>query len=421
MSNNLGPYDIMRYHSQLTEFFEPYINEVEVNNSLLTQIEKTGKRIDSYFKTGTIDFTPSVRNVIILGSVVENIGEFSVVKPNGDYREESAEEIYAQKLLREANFWKTAYELEIAQFCNNRDLDTRLVHEGQQCGPDIFVYCDDKRIDIECKRRDAHLSDVDYDYEQIREEIHNRIDIGEDSFFIELTADGPLEEEARETVIELAVETVENRSSESTANINGIEYKIILKGYYHGKKESDISKKDVERWFNEQVFTPQKIQALLSPFDTDMISSGSYIEQQFCFTKDGDAITKNSSVFDFNFPTIDDKYYDRVVNTTLKSGFDDLKSRSPAILFLHLPADETEGMERYFVQEGNYEPTPQIQRLEQRIDGELKYSDSVNAVVLNGTHFIPDENNCRIERGYKVIKNPSPDSPLPQDFEDFLF
>ncbi|MFC6719997.1 hypothetical protein [Halobacteriaceae bacterium SHR40] len=235
-----------------------------------------------------------------------------------------------------------------------------------------------------------------------------------------MTADGPLEEQAVESVIDLAVQVIENREPEATCEINKIEYKVKLKDYYQGQKILDISKQDIERWFNNEIFSPDAIQALLSAFDEEKISPGSQVETSIKFIEEGEVMTKGGAVFDFNFPTIDEKYYDRIINTTLRSGREDLKGRSPSVLFLHLPAYETEDMRRYCVQEGQYDPTPQIQRLEQRIEGELNHSTSVNAVVLNMTYFATRENYCQIERAYKVSENQSPDRQLPQDFRKYL-
>ena len=77
-------------------------------------------------------------------------------------------------------------------------------------------------------------------------------------------------------------------------------------------------------------------------------------------------------------------------------------------------------MAQYHVQEGEYDPIPQFERLIQRIEGELKDSNSVNAVVLTFTEIQTEGNNCQIRRGYKIIKNQSPETQLPERFEKFL-
>jgi len=410
----------MQYRNRVLDFFEPYANEVDSNNSIMTQIEEAGDIINRFFREDVIDYTIPVRNIVIIGKAIESIHEFPVVKPDGSHRKEPAEKIYSKKLLTEENPWKTIYELEVAQSCRSAGLDTKLVHEGQDSGPDILVYSGGERIDIECKRRDTYPSDKEYDYEEIRKEIINRVEVGEDSFFIELTADGPLEEQAIQSVIDLAVKVIENRNSEMEYKINNIKYKVILKDYYEGERRMDISKQDVERWFENEIISPYTIQKFLSPFDQDKISHGSFVKTLFKFTKEGKTISKKGAVFDFNFPSIDDKYYNRIVNTTLSSGRKDLKNRSPAVLFLHLPAYETEDMVRYNVQEESYDPIPQIQRLEQRIEGELKQSSSVNAVVLNTSYFSTKGNNCHLERGFRVFQNPSPDDLLPKEFKRYL-
>lgn len=420
MCYETDPYDVMRYHSQMIELFRPYISDLSINNNLIRQLEETGKVINRFFRDGVIDYTTPVVNTVIMGKAIESINNLPVIKPDGTRWQRSAKEIYAKRLLTAENPWETIYELEVANFCFSTGFSTKLVHEGQDAGPDIFVYNDGERIDIECKRRQPYPHNRETNYEEIRKQIVSQLNIGDDSFFIELSADGPLKGSAIDSVIDLAIDVINNRKPEAVEKIGGTKYKINLKDYYQGKRSLDLSKQDVERWFRHDVLPRPAIYAFLSPFDAGEISPGSHINMNIMFTEEGTTITKNGTVFDFNFPTIDERLYDRIVSNTLESGRSDLKGRSPSVLFIYLPAYDVEDLSRYYVQEGSYAPTPQIQRLEQRVRGELKQSTSVNAVVINTTYFEANDNNCRVKRGYKLFRNQSPENQLPNQFAQYL-
>lgn len=422
MSYNIDPYDVMDYHHTVSEFIEPTICDSNKNSFILQQIDDASHSINRFFREETLDYTYSLRNVVILGNAIDSIHEIPIVDPNGDSLDQSISEIYAGKLLNEENPWDHIYELEVAQICHSVGLDTKLVHEGNISGPDVFVDCDNTRINIECKRRRSHDPETHLGnpYNLIKDRIDNSVNIGEDSYFIELTSDKPLEEKDADELANLAVDVIEHQYQEKTKTIGDVTYKVILHDYISGKSEVDVSRDDLEFWFNYSGLSPHSIQKMLSPFDHDQTSPGALIDFGIKFTDEGKTVLKEGSVLDFNFPTIDSKFYDRIINTTFRKGRQDLSGCSPAVLFIHLPAYEIEDMDRYHVQEADYDPTRQTQRLDQRIEGQLKHSNSINAVVANTTYFNTKGNNCEIRRGFKMFKNPSPELSLPDDFEAFL-
>lgn len=422
MTLETDPYDVMEYHDIVSQILKQHIDTENKNKYLIRQLEEASHSINRFFREGTLDYTRSLVNIIILGAALDSIDEIPVVDPNGNILDSPASEIYGKRLLNEENPWEHVYELEVAQDCHSAGLDTKLVDEGQQTGPDVFVDCNGSRIYIECKRRRRYNPETDSGgtYEIIRDQIDDLVSIDEDSYFIELTSDGPLDEGAIDKLATQAADVIENQWSEKTTRIAGTEYKIVLRDYFHGEKESDMSKNDIEFWTKYNAISSHALQKFLSPFDSDQMSPGAKINMMIMFTSEGKAVCKNCSVIDFNFPTIDSKLYDRIINTTLRKGRQDLSGCSPGVLFIHLPAYETEDMQRYHVQEGDYDPTPQVQRLNQRITGELKDSSSLNAVVINITFFEAKGNDCQVMRGYKIFKNPSPKVSLPKEFDDYI-
>jgi hypothetical protein len=420
MSYEIDPYQVIHYHNTVTEFFDEYASEVSANNGLPDLLEKADQRIGDFFLTDSLDYTYPVTYTVILGNAIQGLEDIPIIAPDESAKKDSAEEIYAERLLREKNFWATLYEIKVAKECYSAGFDTKLVEEGTQKGPDVYVYPNkDDRIDIECKRRQEHNTRRNYPYEIIEESVTEEISTDEVSFCVEITSDRPLQNQAISDIIDLVIDVIRNEKIEDSAVINGVEYRVILHDYFTGIREVDMSKSDLERWMTHEEISPQFIDEL-SSFDDCPMTPGFSSTGQLKITETGNIVRRGVQNFEFSFPTIDEGFYNRIVESCIRRGREDLSGRSPAILYVHLPKYELDDMARYHVQEGEYDPVPQFERLIQRIKGELKDSNSVNAVVLTFTEIQTEGNNCQIRRGYKIIKNQSPETQLPERSEKFL-
>lgn len=425
MSDFIEAYDVMKYERKVTEFLREYHDNNEIVESPIgSALKATRKAIDYFFRRGDLEFTSPVMNITIFGRVIERTEALPVVSPDGEKLDTGPEKVFAERLLKEENPWETLYELEVADDCKLAGLNPKLVHEGSSSGPDILVETNNEVVDIECKRRRPQKNHEEDGFANlITKEVRDRInpnsnDIPEESFFIELTGEGPLKEEAVDSIIELTVDAIENRKSNINRKIGGVHYHVRLREYFSGEKMTDITKSDMRRLF--KFLNPGFVRMFLSPFDSYAVSPGMVINAPIKFTSDGRSVTKGVQVINFNFPSIDEGHYAKIVGNTIKRGRKDLSGRSPAVLYVFLPADEFEDMTRYIIPGHKDEEILQIKRLEQRIRGQLNDSSSLNAIVLTSKYLYNETNKAQIQRVYKAFENENPKSPLPDRFERFV-
>lgn len=421
MPDGIGPYDVMRYERRVTYFLSGYIEDMVLSDHpLMNDLRQTRKMIEYYFRNGQFEYTPHVRTISIFGRTIEGVDQIPLVSPDGQYITESLEDVYAERLSKEQNPWETIYELAVASDCESAGLDTKLVHEGSASGPDVYVWIDDIRIDIECKRRRPLPTREEQDElsSAVTEQVSEKVDVGDDSFFIEMSGDGPITEDAVDILANQAADLIENRLSDATVDVDGTEYRIYLKDYFTETCEIELSKQDIERL--SEFLSPALVRGFISPFDTDDMSPGMKLNVPFKITEEGKTISKGAEVFDYNFPAIENDYNKKVVGNTIKRGRSDLSGRSPAVLFVYLPARAARDMQNSHVPTPDGDSISQTERLSQRISGKLKQSSSLNAIVTNTTYFGVEDNRAILQRGYKTYENPSPESELPDQFKEFL-
>ena len=297
MSYETDPYQVIQYHNTVTEFFDEYASEVSANNALPELLEKADDRIGDFFLTDSLDYTYPVMYTVVLGKAIQGLEDISIIAPDESAKKNSAEEIYAKRLLREENFWATLYEVEVANECYSAGFDTKLVEEGMQKGPDVYVYPDNSdRIDIECKHRQEHDTEDNYPYEIIKESVMEEINTDEISFCVEITSDRPLQSQAINDIIDLVIGVIRNEKSEDSAVINGVEYRVILHDYFTGIREVNMSKSDLERWMTHEELSPQFI-GELSPFDDCPMTPGSSSTGLLKATETGNIVRRGVQKF----------------------------------------------------------------------------------------------------------------------------
>lgn len=422
MTAHIDPYDIMRYERTVSEYLERGSDSGVASSPFQAQLEHTRRVIGTYLTEGFLEYSYPVASIAIAGRALESARGLPVVTPTGEEIGEEGHEAFARRLLNEDNPWETLYEIEIAGECAASGLDTKLVHEGDATGPDVFVNVDSDRIDIECKRRRPHdpADELEGFYSSVANRIEDNIELGDDSYFIELTSDGPLEERAVDSLVDLAIHVVREGAETDSVVVDDVEYRILLRDQFSGTKELDISNREFKRWLDISRTFPNLVHAFLSPFEVGEMSPGLIARAEIKASDSGRIVSRNALVFDFNFPTIDSEYVNRIVDNTIKRGMSDLSGRSPAVLFVHLPAYDTADMERFLVKDGRGASVPQLARLKDRLEGKLKISSSVNAIALTTTHFLTKGNEAEIQRSGIVMENLASKDPLPDRFRRLL-
>lgn len=425
----IEPYDVMQYEQSLTEFLTAYCSDEELQEyPLSNSLRATRDMINRFFRTGRFEFSRPVRNITVIGRTIDGIAGLEVVSPDRNTIKKGIEEVFAERLLKEENLWEVLYELEIAHVCKSNGFNTELIHEGADEGPDIFVNLDDQRIDIECKKRRTGNTGQDNESEvaeSILNEISDRMEFDTDnesspelSYYLEISSNEPLLETAIDQIVDEAINVLSNEKSESTITVAGTDYKISLEDHFYGEVDLDITTNDLDSMM--EYLNERHIDMFLSPFDTNNFSPNMSASPRFYVTEDGSVMGKGIHVVNINSPTIDEEYHSRVIEGTIKKGLGDLSGREPSVLFVSIPAYELEDMTRYMIDGYQGDRLLQAERLDQMIEGKLKQSGSVNAIVLTATYFENQENKGQLSRGYKVFENADTRKELPSEFREFL-
>ena len=280
----------------------------------------------------------------------------------------------------------------------------------------MFIRLCGSSIPIECKHRRPVARSIDSTDGRggIAKRILDKIDIGDDSIFVELTGDGPLREDCTDQLVDIATDAIHSKTNMSTT-IGGIEYEILIRDYYTGHRNRDLTKKELEQLF--EFVNPNLIYAFISHFNTTQMSPGMYIQPVFKITHSGTVVCRNSIAFDLNVPAISENHYNRVFNGTIERGCSDLSGTSPSVLFVKIPAYEFEDMDRYIVEDHTGSRVSQLERLEQRIGGKLNNFSSINAVALSIAHFdSTTTDDPELSYGFLINENYTPRTQLPDEF-----
>ncbi|WP_458190951.1 hypothetical protein [Haladaptatus sp. NG-WS-4] len=160
------------------------------------------------------------------------------------------------------------------------------------------------------------------------------------------------------------------------------------------------------------------ISRFLSGFDTEDLNPGMYLEPRFMIDESKNIHGKGIQVINFNFPDIDEDYYSRVLEGVISRGRGDLSGRSPSALFVYIPSYEFIDMGRFMIDGYKEERLPQIERLEQRIRGQLNQSNSLNAIILNSTFVEFVGEDIQYSLGISSFNNEDPEEELPDEFSE---
>ncbi|WP_227380927.1 hypothetical protein [Haladaptatus halobius] len=427
MSDTIDVYKVMDYERELTEFLTSYAPEEEVRSyPIWKPLEETREMLDHYFRTETFEFTPGVRDVAYAGLLAQKGKDLEVVSPDGDKIDKEMSEVFAERMLKEENPWEALYEVEVAYQCENAGFNTKLINEGTTGGPDIYVEIDDTTIDIECKRRRAgNTGDPTYDEgfttlkQKILDTINNGVDGGEIpelSFYLDLGGEEPLTEDIVDEVSEIAIDVLRNKQAEKEAVINGAIYTARLEDYFYGEKILEMDEDDLNTF--TELPNERHISRFLSGFDTEDLDPGMYLEPRFMIDESKNVHGKGIQVINFNFPDIDEDYYSRVLEGVISRGRGDLSGRSPSALFVYIPSYEFIDMGRFVIDGYQEERIPQIERLEQRIRGQLNQSNSLNAIILNSTFVEFAGKGIQYSLGISSFNNEDPEKSLPDEFSE---
>lgn len=162
-----------------------------------------------------------------------------------------------------------------------------------------------------------------------------------------------------------------------------------------------------------------------SPFDAldynpqeDVVGFG---KGDFCFKarESGEISVYNPFFVDFDLPN---KEIDRVkwVMNSVNEGAKDLSGNDPSLLYVHLPVSHINKMAEKSVIDHRGNEVTELERLQQRINGKLAQSRSINGIVLSGQERTPGGDVSNLARGFRAYPNFDPRTPLSEEMSGFV-
>lgn len=415
MSNGTDAFDVMRYERTITELLgDPYTPEERGDlDAILTTARD---RIDRFLHTGQIEFDSQLRDFVSIAKAIESSKDLPIVTPEADKIDSPFEKVLGERILKESNIWEVLYELQTAAFLNERGFDPLLVHEGDMSGPDIYVPFEGHKISIECKRRrPAELRETGLS-KRLVDRLEEEIEMGKESYFVHFRGNQPLSEEAIEPIVNTTINIVRKKGSNEVVEIGEDQYTINLVDHFQGERVLQITQQEMEQMI--EFLGPNLIKQLLAPFDSPDFSKGMRMTQEFEVSATGISV-RRTHAYNLDFPKISPEHHESIMNT-ISRGREALSGDPPAVLFVYLPADEIDAMGEFTITDNSGSTVSQLDRLKQRIEGQLHQSNTLNSVMTNTHYWNTEIGRMYLYDGVSIYNNPSPKIELPKRISNVL-
>lgn len=401
-------------------------------------IQTARNAFDQYWRTGQLAWTDSVVNIATIGQAITLLEDAAIVDPDGNELEHGIEDIYPQRMLDEENFWDVFFELEIAAVLAQVGFDVKLVHEGEQGGPDVLVDDSDDQIWIETKRK-RDLSPEDEKWTRFRTLLMNRVwkqlDIGPDSFALRISSEDELADAEIDPLATAIARVINDQEDGDRLHVSGKAIDIKLVDYYPGARiidpESDegfdLFKDNLEH-IDMQTLAEQAQPGILGQvLGTDAFSHLDYEADparaagtgNFYLRRTEDDLLKivNAHVVEYDVPNEVD--YARGVMSTINSSISNLSGYAPTASFIHIPFGRWTLLDDH---DTTYkgETVTQRKRIEISIKGILGDNPNINAVVLTSRLVDRTGDGISSVRFGDPYFNRYPDTDTPDAFRTFL-
>lgn len=463
-TNQLDPVDFMTYEQVFVEFLgeekvenelERFIREREElpttrgnnpvqnpaqpdPNPILNLIKNARKEFDRYWATGKLAKIEDVIEIAVIGEAIQQLGDSELVDSNGDNLHLTIADIYPQKFWDEEDFWDHFFEMEVGALFESVGLDAKLIHEGQEGGPDILIDKFENPIWIECKRK-RNLTPKDEEWTRLKTrllyEVWERLDIGDDGFVLRIQSETELDESQLDGLAAEISILISDQKDSLTTVLGGQEIKLKLLDYCSGANEISLKPQDNgglhmfedsdefdTRTLSKQT-KPSPIGKMLAmdPFSHLNYSVNTEAQGQAYaipeLSEDGNALIKNACIVEFD--VLNKADYRRGIKSAIDTACDDLIGYSPGIAVIHVPFERWEKLnENKIPYQG--EEISQRKRLEINVKGILLDNPHINAIVLTSRTLDRGGNQTVSGRfGYSYV-NKYPSVTIQDEFESFL-
>lgn len=465
MEVSLDPIDVMVYEYQLVEFLgrdrverelSSFVESIQskseepgfpTQNSnipqhrqepFLSKLYKSRKAFDQYWLNGSLPVFQHLLDLTMMGHAVTELNDIEIVDPEGKILSKDIQDVYANRIWHSDNLWDAIFELEIGALLHEFDLTLRLVDEGTIGGPDIQVGGFKEPVWVECKRK-RKPTDEETEWEKfkkgLKDQVWNNIDIGNDSFAVQISADFELKTGHLEEVSRAIASVIDSRDDQTTVQLDEGEAIVELLSYYDGAHVIDLTENQegglgimnlshIEMEDAAKVIRPtQGSEAITADLYGHLGLRWDYGEKESTGVVRKERISeteikvRNAMMFIFELPRNID-YLSKILSA-IDSAKSNLAGYSPSMVCVHVPYSWLKEMEQ--MPSADSPQTMQDERLQQRIDGELNSNSTINAIVpVTRFPLIQPDSKVSISRIGEPQINPNPQQPLPREMERFL-
>ena len=431
--------ELMEMVSQFSESYEEYAkNRRESSGSgeprrlpaqslggehpILLQIYNTREAINDFFKNGQLPINDQVQDTITTGRANSDLDNAPVVDPSGKELRRGIGKKFAERLWKEEDYWDTVFELEIASSLLNSGLNPKLVDEGTQTGPDVIVNYGDHDVWLECKRKRPKPEperEQEWAINEIIDGVYDRVDFGEDSFALEIRGPRLLREDDIETISKAAANLARNQLQEvKKIQSEGSQFEIELVDYYEGKWETDLRPEWLET-LQEYVDITNAVDTF-GHLDYSIEPNQSYghAEAQVKISEKGKLNVVNGYIVGV-YCSEEIDYVDWIMEP-IKRARRKLSGHEPSVILVDVPYSKIEEMEDLYTTNHKGEEVTQLQRLDERIVGQLADSGSISAIAV--TSRVIEEFSRGLHQG-RLVKshiNQDPGVELADEMKTFL-
>lgn len=401
-------------------------------------IQSARDAFDQYWRTGQLAWTDSVVNIATIGQAITLLEDAAIVDPDGNELDQGIEDIYPQRMWDEEHFWDVFFELEIAAVLKQVGFDVKLIHEGEQGGPDVLVDGVDEPIWIETKRK-RDMAPEDEEWNRFRTLLMNRVwkqlDVGPDSFALRISSHDELSDADIDPLATAIAAVINDQEDGDRVHISGKTIDIELVDYHPGARTIEPDAADGLDLFGEnlehidiQTISEQAQPAMLGQmlgtdafshlnYEADPASAGGTGNFHARFTEDGLLEIVNAYVVEYDVPNEVD--YATGVMSTINTSTSNLSGYAPAAAFIHVPFGRWKLLNDY---DTTYkgEAVTQRKRIEISIKGILGCNPNIDAVVLTSRLVDRSGDGITSVRFGDPYFNKYPDTNTPDTFRTFL-
>ncbi|WP_410764922.1 hypothetical protein [Haloferax sp. DFSO60] len=395
-------------------------HQLGTEHPILVQIYNTREAINEFFRTDRLKFNNQVQDTITIGKALSGLEDTSIVKPDGTRVDLDFEDVFVERLWKEEDYWDTVFELEIASSLEESGFNPKLVDEQQQEGPDVILEDDDSEVWLECKRKRPKPEperEQEWAIKEILDQLYDSVQIDEDSLALEIRGQRLLTRDDVGPIVNVASSLVDKKKI-GVASVKGSDLEVELVDYFNGMRETTI-RPEWAKAVQPYVDLTQSID-LFGHLNYEVQPGHSYghAEAQLKVSQDGKVSIANAYMLGVRCSEQID--YVNWIMEPIKKARKKLTGHEPSVILVDVPLPKIKEMQEHKTIDHKGNEVTLLERLDQRIIGQLSNSDSISAIVITSNESVVTDNGYSQRRQVNCTENLYPGTKLSDELLDFL-